>query len=78
MLELSVDELELGYRTSCIPGRGYTVLEASFQLEPGDGAAIEARDEGTGSQTGGRNSPWNIPAQAAPSNVPRDILQASS
>ena len=43
VLELSVDELELGYRTSCIPGRGYTVLEASFQLEPGDGAAIEAR-----------------------------------
>ena len=35
VLELSVDELELGYRTSCIPHRGYTVLEASFQLEPG-------------------------------------------
>ena len=43
ILELSANELELGYRTSCIPGRGYTVLEASFQLEPGDGAAIEAR-----------------------------------
>ena len=43
VLELSVDELELGYRTSCIPGRGYTVLEASFQLEPGDQEAIEAR-----------------------------------
>lgn len=43
VLELSVDELELGYRTSCIPHRGYTVLEASFQLEPGDQEAIEAR-----------------------------------
>jgi UDP-N-acetylmuramate dehydrogenase len=43
VLELSVDELELGYRTSCIPHRGYTVLEASFQLEPGDQEAVEAR-----------------------------------
>ena len=43
VLELSRDELKLGYRTSCIPDRGYTVLEASFQLESGDRAAIEAR-----------------------------------
>ena len=43
VLELSRDELELGYRTSCIPDRGYTVLEASFHLEPGERAAIEAR-----------------------------------
>ena len=43
VLELSLDELELGYRTSCIPDRGYTVLEASFQLKPGSRADIEAR-----------------------------------
>lgn len=43
ILELPAEELELGYRTSCIPDRGYTVLEASFHLEPGERAAIEAR-----------------------------------
>ncbi len=26
----------------------------------------------------GETAPWNIPAQAAPSNVPRDTLRASS
>ena len=38
-------ELKLGYRTSCIPDRGYTVLEASFQLESGDRAAIDGETE---------------------------------
>ncbi len=33
-------ELELGYRTSCIPKRGYVVLEAEFKLEPGDAGQI--------------------------------------
>ena len=40
VLELSVDELELGYRTSCIPGRGYTVLEASFSWNRGTGQPL--------------------------------------
>ena len=30
------EELELGYRTSNIPAEGLTVLEAEFQLQPGD------------------------------------------
>ncbi|MFQ9701725.1 MAG: FAD-binding protein [Enterocloster clostridioformis] len=77
VLELSRDELELGYRTSCIPDRGYTVLEASFHLEPGERAAIEARMKELAARRR-RNSLWNIPAQAAPLNVPRDILLESS
>lgn len=43
VLELPARELELGYRASCIPERGYTVLEASFELKPGDQAAIGDR-----------------------------------
>lgn len=31
---LSVDELELSYRHSCIPEKGYVVLEAAVQLTP--------------------------------------------
>lgn len=41
--EIPAGELELGYRHSCIPDRGYTVLEATFQLSPGEHPAIEAR-----------------------------------
>ena len=33
---LSVDELELGYRTSIIQRKGWTVLSAKFKLEHGD------------------------------------------
>lgn len=43
VLDLSAEELALGYRTSCIPEKGYTVLEVSFQLEPGDRTMIESR-----------------------------------
>lgn len=39
---LSVDELELGYRTSCIPAKGYIVLECLFELQPRDKEAIRA------------------------------------
>ena len=45
ILELSGEELELGYRTSCIPARGYTVLGAELSLTPGDPDAIRARME---------------------------------
>lgn len=41
--KLSGDELELGYRTSCIPAKGYVVLEAEVELKPGDMASIQAR-----------------------------------
>lgn len=43
VLVLDADRLDLGYRTSGIPSKGYIVLEAVFGLEPGDRAAIEAR-----------------------------------
>ena len=42
---LDAEELELGYRRSNIPGRGYILLEALLQLRPGDPAAIRARME---------------------------------
>ena len=37
------EELELGYRTSCIPGNGYVVLEAEYALKRGEPEAIKAR-----------------------------------
>ncbi len=30
---IPAEELELGYRTSCIPGNGYVVLEAEYALK---------------------------------------------
>src|SRR5690625_5127475 len=40
--ELSVDKLDLSYRTSNIPDHGYIVLEATFSLIVGDPAEIKA------------------------------------
>lgn len=40
---LSVDELELGYRSSCILKNGYIVLEAVFHLAAGEETEIRAR-----------------------------------
>lgn len=40
--DLSVDELEMGYRTSSISARGYIVLECLFELQPRDKSAIRA------------------------------------
>ncbi|GAA0497712.1 UDP-N-acetylmuramate dehydrogenase [Salinibacillus aidingensis] len=42
LLTLSADELDLGYRTSNIPDKGYIVLEATFDLKPGDFDEIKA------------------------------------
>ncbi|QHS24599.1 UDP-N-acetylmuramate dehydrogenase [Virgibacillus sp. MSP4-1] len=42
MLTLSADELDLGYRTSNIPDKGYIVLEATFDLTPGNFDEIKA------------------------------------
>lgn len=39
---LSVDELDLGYRTSVIKKEGYIVLEAVLELEKGEPAKIQA------------------------------------
>lgn len=45
-LELSVDELKLGYRTSIIAARNYIVLEAALNLEKGNQKCIrEKMDE---------------------------------
>lgn len=43
ILELAAEELELGYRTSCIAKRGYLVLEGVIELQPGDAQEIGAR-----------------------------------
>lgn len=42
---LSAEQLELGYRTSCIPERGYIVLGASLKLKYGMASEIYARME---------------------------------
>lgn len=39
------DELDLGYRTSIIQKKGYIVIEAVFEFEKGDPAAIKALTE---------------------------------
>lgn len=41
--ELSLEELELGYRHSCIPERNYIVLQAELELKQGVLAEIEER-----------------------------------
>lgn len=43
VVKIPADELELGYRTSCIPKKGYVVLGAEFALEKGDPAKIRER-----------------------------------
>ena len=42
VLELSLEELDLSYRHSCIPEKGYIVLSAELALESGDEAQIRA------------------------------------
>lgn len=44
-LTLPVGELDLGYRTSSIPRRGYLVLEAEFALKSGEAEEIRGRME---------------------------------
>lgn len=44
-LTLRAEELELGYRTSCIASRGYVVLEADFKLAEGHREAVLGRME---------------------------------
>jgi UDP-N-acetylmuramate dehydrogenase len=43
VLELTNEELELGYRTSIIAKRNYIVLEAEYQLQRGDKTEIRAK-----------------------------------
>lgn len=43
LISLTGDEMELSYRHSIIPERGYIVVEAEFLLEPGDKTDIRAR-----------------------------------
>ena len=40
---LTCEELELGYRTSCIPKKNYIVLEAVFELNKGSKEAISSQ-----------------------------------
>ena len=41
--ELSLEELDLGYRHSCIPANNYIVLRITLKLQKGDVEAIRAR-----------------------------------
>ncbi|MFA9376776.1 MAG: UDP-N-acetylmuramate dehydrogenase [Lachnotalea sp.] len=41
LFELCKEELELGYRTSIVGVKGYTVLEATIQLQPGNSNDIK-------------------------------------
>lgn len=41
--ELSLDELQLGYRTSVVSQKGYTVVKATIRLNKGDQVAIKAK-----------------------------------
>lgn len=43
--KLTREELQMGYRTSLVKKKGYTVLEAVLKLNDGDPAAISARME---------------------------------
>ena len=45
VLEIGVDDADLGYRHSLMMDKGYVVLEAVLGLEPGDTAKIAARIE---------------------------------
>lgn len=42
LLVLPVEQLELGYRTSCIPKKEYIVVECLMELQPRDKDAIKA------------------------------------
>ena len=43
IITINKEDLELGYRTSVIAKKGYVVLEAEYQLQPGEREAIRAR-----------------------------------
>lgn len=45
VLALSADQLELGYRKSCILRKHYVVLEVDLELQPGEEKAIRQRME---------------------------------
>lgn len=45
VLTLEADRLELGYRASCVIGKGYVVLEAGLRLKRGEREAIYAEME---------------------------------
>ena len=45
VLEIGVDDAELGYRHSLMMDKGYVVLEAILGLQPGDTATIAAKIE---------------------------------
>ena len=43
IITINKEDLELGYRTSVIAKKGYVVLEAEYQLQPGEKEVIRAR-----------------------------------
>jgi UDP-N-acetylmuramate dehydrogenase len=43
LIDLNKEELELGYRMSAVQRHGYTVLEVTFKLKPGEYESIKAR-----------------------------------
>ena len=73
---LTKEELKLGYRTSIVKEKGYIVLAAVLELQPGDREEIRKLMEDL-KQRRGENSLWICPAPAAPLNGRRDILPGS-
>ena len=69
-------ELNLGYRYSSIPEKGYIVLGATLQLKKGNIAEIRGRMAELAEQRRAKQ-PLQYPVQAAPSSVLRGILQGS-
>ena len=45
MLTISAEDLDLGYRHSCIPEKGWTVVSADLGLKPADREAVRAEME---------------------------------
>ena len=64
IIELSLDELELGYRDSIIQKRDYIVLEVTLELEKGDYDEIKAKiDEFTKRRTS--KQPLHLPSSGS-------------
>ena len=67
-------ELNLGYRCSSIPEKGYIVLGATLQKATPQ-KSVDAWQNWQSRE--GQSSPYSTPVQAAPSSVLRGILQGS-
>lgn len=71
VLEIEAKDLDLSYRHSCIPEKGYIVLEATFEMQPMEEEELRAK------MTEYRNSrvakqPLNFPSAGSTFKRPKD------